>query len=223
MLFGKLSIIGGALLAALTSWPATAIDISPLTYGPCLGMPACRIGQAELIAEPREDDARLAEQIDRSRGSVAGLGVAHDGGNGFNNPEIQGALREAGREAGSRHGGERLVVIFDAPHVVTSVIVAHLFNPDTVPGDAAEVALMAGFRDGRSLGVVRLASRPGGQWAVSGPVNAVVGIAPQAGAAMLMGPFHGAPIDRLVFSAPAVDGQDSSDYSLARITGHPAQ
>ncbi len=207
------------LAAAMVLWalPAAALDISPETYGHCLGAPACRIGAAWIVAEPSDDDARLAEQLDQERGAMAGLGVAHNAGNGFNNPEIQGAVAPGDRA----HTGERLVVAFDTPHRVTTITLAHLFNPETVPGDAAEEALVEGFSNGESLGVISVASLSRTTTRLTGPVGQMTEVSPEAGAIMLIGPFVGAPVDRLVFRARGVEAGDTSDYSVARITALP--
>lgn len=204
-----------AALALLAS-PAGAADISPDTYRPCLGQPRCTIGAATLRAEAA-GPAVFAEQIDSARGSVPGLGVMHDPGNGFNEPELQGPVG-AGAD---RRGGERIVVDFAPPQVVAVIVVAHLFNPDDVPGDAAEEALIEGFAGGQSLGLIALASLSATTMRLRGPVGEMNAVNAEAGETMLIAPFLGQAVDRIVFSSAPVAAGDTSDYSVHRLIARP--
>lgn len=187
--------------------PAAGFVIEPGTYAPCLGQSRCTLGAATLIAQPT--GAVLAQQIDTARGSVRGLGIAHDAGNGFNEPELQGAVAGA--------GGERLEILFDAPHRIDVIILAHLFGPDRIAADPEEQAVLEAFGASGSLGRITVTSRADGTIAASGPVAGAQRVSAEAGVTYLKEPFLAAEISRLVFSSAAVESGDSSDYSISRI------
>ncbi|MGF1503042.1 MAG: hypothetical protein ACFBSD_14615 [Paracoccaceae bacterium] len=170
----------------------------------CLGARGCRLDRARLEAAP--PGARISLQIDRARGGVSGLGIARDPGNGFNDAELQGPV--AGR------GGERLTIRLDGPHLIGEIRLAHLFNPEHIDGDPAEAAVVDAWLGAEPVGRLRVTSLDDREIAVEGPVEDARRVSPVAGVIRLIEPFRGAPVDRVVFSAAAVEGGDSSDYSL---------
>ncbi|GMG84906.1 hypothetical protein LNKW23_41220 [Paralimibaculum aggregatum] len=212
-------IAGLVAAAALAALPAQAFVIDPRTYGPCLGAARCSIGPAVLSAMP--EGASFAQQIDAARGNVRGLGIAHDPGNGFNEAELQGPVGEGAEQ----RGGEGIRIDFAVPQRIGSVILAHLFHPGSVAGDATERAIIRGYSGETALGTISVSSREDGSIAASGPLEQAQLVSAEAGVIYLKHPFPGAALTRIEFTAAAVAAGDTSDYSLARIDGArlPAQ
>lgn len=205
--------IAGAAALALAA-EAGAVELGPDAWQGCLGRASCTLGAVTL--EAGGAGATLAEQIDRARGGVAGLGVARDPGNGFNEAEIQGPVGALGT------AGETLTVRFDRPHRIGLIDVAHLFSPAQIPADPAETAVIEGFAGGRALGAVRLTHAGAAAIRLEGPAAGHAVLMPEAGLIRILAPFGAEAPDRLVFSAPAVAEGDTADYSLARIEAEPA-
>lgn len=205
-------IVGPAALALAAG--ACAFELGPEAWQGCLGRPVCEIGAVRI--EAGGAGALLAEQIDRARGGVAGLGVARDPGNGFNDAELQGPVAALGT------AGETITVRFARPHRIRSIDIAHLFSPAQIPADPPETAVIEGFAGDRRLGTLRLVHLGAARSGLEGPAAGHTALLPEAGLFRILEPFAGAAPDRLVFSAPPVPEGDSADYSVAGIAAEPA-
>lgn len=213
-----------ALALVALAWPALAgptlaagtVEIVPAAYlaAGCIGSRTCTVAGAELSAGPAPD-ARFARQ---DFAAVVGLGVAATDTGADRDDEIQGPVDDRGLS------GESVTVTFAAPHRVGRIVLAHLYNPE-MPGDPPETAIIEGFRAGESLGQLRLTSinDESGAFRLAGDarIGAVRRLDTRAGQYVLFEPF-GTPVDRVVFSAPAVPSGDTSDYSLVSLAARPA-
>jgi len=187
---------------------AAEIGIDLARENGCLGQQSCRLGPARLSAGPGAE-ARLIEQTYRE---VSGIGIALIDTAADRDREIQGPVLDKDVL------GERLTLTLDRARAIEAVTVAHLFNP-SVPGDPAELAIIEGFRDGVSLGAIRLRNEgeaESGFSASGAAFDGVERVAQDAGVFVLTTPFGG-PVDSVVFTAGAVSSGDSSDYSLVSV------
>jgi hypothetical protein len=203
----------GALIALVSS-AALATEIGPANWSACLGRPACGIGEARLVAGGAGGAARFAEQADPDRGAVPGLGVQADPGNGFNDPELQGPVSGA--------GGETIAVEWRRPQRILAITIAHLFNPEHISDDPAERAVIEARAGGERLAVLELTSVDDSTVRLAGAGGGTKRLSLEAGVVLVMDPFDGRAVDRLVFSAPPVPSGDTSDYSIASIRSEPA-
>ena len=204
-------VLGLGLAAA----PAASGDIvmERAREAGCLGTASCRIGPATLTAGP----APVARFTRQHYSGVTGLGVMATDTGADRDDEIQGPVLDR------RLPGESVTIAFDTPSAIARIVLAHLYNPD-MPGDPAETAVIEGFRDGESLGTLRLTSvdNDAGAFLLAGSarVGAVRRLATLPGQFALFEPF-GAPVDRLVLTAAAVAAGDTADYSLVSVTVAP--
>lgn len=203
------------LVAFAATAPAAevVVDLDTVRAADCEGAAACTLGAAVLSAGPAPR-ARLGAQ---DYGGVVGLGVAATATGADRDDELQGPVIE------SALPGETLTIEFERPHAVARIVIGHLYNPD-MPGDPAETAIIEAFRDGESLGTLRLQSISDaeGAFALGGTagVASVRRLDARAGQYLMTEPFRGR-VDRLVFRAGAVSRGDTADYSVVSMVARP--
>ena len=207
----RCSLVAAGIAAAATS-AGSAREITPESAAGCFGRSVCEVAGIRLAAFGGDNrPARLVLQVDAERGG-AGIGVDHDPGNGFNDAEIQGSVGGA--------GGEALEVRFPGQRRVEAIAFAHLFNPDLIPDDPVETAVVVAYAGGEAIARIAVTS-VGEGFEIDG--DAALAHDPGApGVVRVLEPFGALEPDRLVFTAPGVEGGDSADYSVAAIRVAPA-
>ena len=182
---------------------AGAVVIDPTTYTGCLGATSCTIGIATLSALP--SDATFDEQ---NFAGQKGLGINFINTGQGRDPEIQG-------DNGSV---EAVKIDFANPQIVTTIQLAHFYNPDEFSTDPQEIAIIAGDVEVGTLQVLNNAGGfiLGGAFALSGATASLVDVS--KGLWQILNPFGSNAISDLTFSAQDTPkGADNSDYSIALV------
>ncbi len=199
------ALTASALFAAVMALAgqAEAIVIDPTTYGGCLGLTSCSIGSATLSALPSGPGGATFDQQDFA--GQKGLGINFINTGQARDPEIQG-------DNGSV---EEVSISFASAQIITTIQLAHFYNPDEFASDPQEIAIIT---DAVS-GTLQVLDNAGHYNLGGGLVGATATLVDASkGLWQLTNLFGGQGITSLSFQADNTPkGADNSDYSIALI------
>ena len=184
---------------------AEAVVIDPTTYGGCIGLAACVIGDATLTAGPA--GATFSEQ---NFGGAQGLGINFITTGAARDLELQGDPTGAATP-------EQVAISFATAQVINEIQLAHFYNP--VHFGASEPAEIAQIFHDAVLATLQVFDDSGGFLAVGfDPGATFTQVDITAGLWSILNPFGNTAVSSLVFQAANTPTDtDNSDYTIALV------